>query len=83
MRRRELLDELMKVNEEKARKLRLPGKQMKLLQKMNKAVLDKRTQELSEFLANVVGDEELRESECCQRFLKESFVSVSVSVDRM
>lgn len=78
MRRRELVDELMTVNGEKARKLRLPGKQMKLLQKMNKAVLDKRTQELSEFLASVVGDEELRESECCQRFLKESFVSVSV-----
>ena len=76
LRCRELLDALMKENEEKARKLRLPGKQIKLLQKMNKAMLNKRTQELSEFLASVVSDEELRESESCQRFLKESYVSI-------
>lgn len=70
-----LLDGLQKTSE-KAKELRLPGKQMKLFQKMNKELLNKRMMELSKFLDSIVKVEELRESQPFQEFVKNDIVSV-------
>ena len=59
-----------------AKKLRLPGKQVKLFQKVNKALLEKRMEELSQFLASIVKEVVLRESEPFQEFVKRDIVSV-------
>ena len=75
MRNRVLLENLQKASE-KAKKLKLPGKQIKLLQKMNKNLLEKRIQELSQFLESIVKEEELRECEAFQEFVKTDVVSV-------
>lgn len=75
MRNRVLLENLQKASE-KAKKLRLPGKQVKLFQKMNKNLLEKRMQELSQFLESIVKEEELRESEAFQEFVKNEIVSM-------
>lgn len=75
MRRRLLLEDLQSVSEV-AKKLRLPGKQVKLFQKVNKALLEKRMEELSQFLESIVKEEVLRESEPFQEFVKGDVVSV-------
>lgn len=75
MRRRLLLEDLHGVSDA-AKKLRLPGKQVKLFQKVNKALLEKRMEELSQFLESIVKEEVLRESEPFQEFAKSDIVSV-------
>ena len=75
MRRRLLLEDLHGVSDA-AKKLRLPGKQVKLFQKVNKALLEKRMEELSQFLESIVKEEVLRESEPFQEFVKSDIVRV-------
>lgn len=75
MRRRLLLEDLHGVSDA-AKKLRLPGKQVKLFQKVNKALLEKRMEELSQFLESIVKEEVLREREPFQEFVKSDIVSV-------
>ena len=73
MRSRNLLDELKGVYSE-AKKLKLPGKQIKLLQ--TKSSMEKRMGDLNEFLNGVVNDDRMKRNEHTVYFLKNEYVSI-------
>ena len=63
---------LKSVNPSKAKALKLPGKQLKLIQ--SKAMLEKRVGELNDFIEEVIDEEEFRTHEETVEFLKEDYV---------
>ena len=73
MRYRNLLEELKGLYAD-AKRLKLPGKQMKLLQ--TKSTFEKRMGELSEFLSNVIMNDQMRQNEHTTYFLKNEYVSI-------
>lgn len=68
------MDDLKKVNPIKVKKLKLPGKQLKLIQ--SKSMLEKRVSELSLFVEAVVDEEDFLEDECVIDFLKKDCVRI-------
>ena len=73
---RDLLDVLKGVNPSKARALKLPGKQLKLIQ--SKGMLEKRVSELNAFVEAVVEEEEFLNHEETVDFLKDDYVRIDV-----
>ena len=73
MRCRNLLDELKELYSE-AKRLKLPGKQMKLLQ--TKSSLEKRMGELTDFLNAIVRNDQMKLNEHTVYFLKNEYVSI-------
>lgn len=71
---RDLMDDLKKANPMKAKKLKLPGKQLKLIQ--SKSMLEKRVSELSSFVESIVNEEDFLENECVIDFLKKDCVRI-------
>ena len=73
MRCRNLLDELKELYSE-AKRLKLPGKQMKLLQ--TKSSMEKRMGELTDFLNAIVRNDQMKLNEHTVYFLKNEYVSI-------
>ena len=67
-------DELKKMFPEKASRLRLPGKQMKLFQNGN--ILNKRMEELNYYLQLVIADSEMCDAPATSAFLKDNFIDI-------
>ena len=71
---RELYEDLKEANPKKAKGLKLPGKQLKLIQR--KGMLDKRVSELDTFLEDVVDIPEFLQHESTIQFLKDDCVGI-------
>ena len=69
---RDVYDLLKRDYPEKAKSLRLPGKQLKLIQ--NKSMLDKRVNELNEFVKVIASDMEMNKEDYVIAFFKDNFV---------
>ena len=69
---RDVYDLLRRDYPERAKYMRLPGKQWKLIQ--NKSMLDKRVNELNEFVKVIASDMEMNKEDYVIAFFKDNFV---------